>query len=453
MTTASSQGSEGDSSGLAAFASQDFRRYQLARMTVIMGAEAQTIAVAWQVYSITHRALDLGYTGLALFLPGLLFLLPAGHAADRFDRRKIILLCYTLQIVCSGALLAIALEGIRNVNLIYCVLFLIGAGRSFSGPASSALIPHLVPQGHFVNAVTWGAAIFQLANIAGPALGGLLFTLPLRSLGLASLSGAGIVYVFTLLSLVAFLLLVGSLSVRLGRMEHRETSLRVVFAGFRYVLNSPILLGSFSLDLFVVLIGGATALMPIFAQEILHTGPKGLGMLRAAPALGALLISLVLARFPLRRRAGLSLFVCVGLFGIGTIVFGLSRSLPLSLAALAFAGGADMVSVVIRSSVLQLATPPEMRGRVSAVNSLFLGGSNELGEFESGVTAQWLGAVRAAVAGGIGALVITGIGSVLFPRLRRADQLTAEALTRYATDGESSPEDQSETSRRNSESR
>ncbi len=422
--------SEEESSGLAAFASCDFRRYQLARMTVIMGAEAQTIAVAWQVYSITHRALDLGYTGLALFLPGLVFLLPAGHAADRFDRRKIILLCYGLQILCSATLLAIAIKGIRNVFLIYCILFLIGTGRSFSGPASSALVPHLVPQQHFVNAVTWGAAIFQLANIAGPAMGGLLFTLPLQSVGLAGLSGPGIVFIFTLVSLVIFLVLVGSLSVRPGRMEHREASLGVVFAGFRYVLHSPILLGSFTLDLFVVLIGGATALMPIFAREILHTGPNGLGMLRAAPAFGALLISLILARFPLRRRAGLSLFVCVGLFGIGTVIFGLSRSLPLSLAALAFAGGADMVSVVIRSSVLQLATPAEMRGRVSAVNSLFLGGANELGEFESGVTAQWLGAVRAAVVGGIGALVITGIWPALFPGLRGADELTAEALNR-----------------------
>jgi MFS family permease len=425
-------------SGLAAFASRDFRRYQMARMAVIIGAEAQTVAVAWQVYSITHRALDLGYTGLALFFPGLLFLLPSGHVADRFDRRKIILLCYSLQIVCTSVLLTIALLGLKNVWLVYGVLFLIGTGRAFSGPASSALIPHLVPEGHFVNAVTWGSAIFQIANIGGPALGGLLFTLPLASLlgqtvG-GPLAGAGIVYIATLCSLVIFIVLVSSLSVRLGRMEKRDTSLKVIFAGFQYVRRSPILLGSFSLDMFVVLLGGATALMPIFAQEILHTDPKGLGMLRAAPALGALVISLVLARFPLRRRAGLRLFVCVALFGIGTIVFGLSRSLWLSLAALAFAGAADMVSVVIRSSVLQLATPPEMRGRVSAVNSMFLGGANELGEFESGLTAQWLGAVRATVVGGIGALVVTGLWSVLFPGLRNADELTAAALRKEVRD-------------------
>jgi MFS family permease len=415
-------------SGLAAFASRDFRRYQMARMTVIVGAEAQTVAVAWQVYSITHKALDLGYTGLALFLPGLLFLLPSGHVADRYDRRKIILLCYGLQIICTSALLTIAILGLNNVFLIYSVLFLIGTGRSFSGPASSALIPNLVPEGHFVNAVTWGAAIFQLANIGGPALGGLLFTLPLQWLAGGKLTGPGIVYIATLVSLLTFEILIASLSVRLGRMEHRETSLSVVFAGFRYVRNSPMLLGSFSLDLFVVLLGGATALMPIFAQEILHTGPKGLGILRASPAAGALLISLFLARFPLRNKAGKRLFIAVAIFGIATILFGLSRNLAFSIIALAISGAADMISVVIRSSVLQLATPPEMRGRVSAVNSLFLGASNELGEFESGLTAQWMGAVRATVVGGIGALVVTGIWPLIFPDLRKADQLTAKSL-------------------------
>jgi len=237
--------SSGHARGLAAFASRDFRRYQMARMAVIVGAEAQTVAVAWQVYSITHRALDLGYTGLALFAPGLFFLLPAGHVADRYDRRHIILLCYTLQIFCTSALLAIAVAGIRDVRLVYAVLFLIGTGRSFSGPASSALIPHLVPEGHFVNAVTWGAAIFQLANIAGPALGGILFTLPLTHFMGGVFAGAGIVYIATLLSLVSFLVLVGGLSVRLGRMEHRDISLKVVLAGFQYVRRSPILLGSF----------------------------------------------------------------------------------------------------------------------------------------------------------------------------------------------------------------
>ncbi|MGB7546197.1 MAG: MFS transporter, partial [Terracidiphilus sp.] len=384
--------------GMEAFASRDFRRYQLARSAVILGAEAQAVAVAWQVYSITHRALDLGYTGLALFLPGLLFLLPAGHIADRFDRRQVILVCYGMQVFCTLTLIEFARAGMHRVFPIYAVLFMIGTGRAFSGPASSALIPHLVPEKHFVNAVTWGGAIFQFANFTGPALGGLLYTLPLEQLipG-ARLEGAGIVYVFTLVTLAWFLVLVTSLHVRLGRMEHRVASLQVVLAGFRYVWSAQLLLGALSLDLFVVLLGGAVALMPIFASDILHTGPRGLGMLRAAPAVGALTMSLLMARFPISRRAGVKMFICVAIFGAATVIFGLSHSLWLSLAALAVGGAADMISVIIRGSMLQLATPPEMRGRVSAVNSLFIGASNELGEFESGVTAQWWGAVRATL--------------------------------------------------------
>jgi MFS family permease len=414
---------------MEAFASRDFRRYQLARSLVILGAEAQAVAVAWQVYSITHRALDLGYTGLALFLPGLLFLLPAGHAADRFDRRQIILVCYSLQMLCTTALLLFARAGIHRVFPIYAVLFFVGTGRAFSGPASSALIPHLVPEKHFVNAVTWGGAIFQFANITGPALGGLLFTLPLTHwIPGTRLEGGGIVYLFTLSTLVWFLVLVGSLSVRLGRMEHRAASLQVVLAGFRYVWSLPLLLGAFSLDLFVMLLGGAVALMPIFASDILHTGPRGLGMLRAAPALGALTMSLLMARFPLSHQAGKRLFVCVSIFGVATVIFGLSRNLWLSLGALAVSGAADTISVIIRGSLLQLATPPEMRGRVSAVNSLFIGASNELGEFESGLTAQWWGAVRATLVGGIGALVVAAVWAGLFPSLRQVDELTSQAL-------------------------
>jgi MFS family permease len=430
--------------GLEAFASLDFRRYQLARVMAILGAEAQAVAVAWQVYSITHRPLDLGYTGLALFLPGLLFLLPAGHVADRFDRRLVILVCYSLQIFCTAGLLAITFTGTHRVLPIYAVLFLIGTGRSFSGPASSALIPHLVPEKHFVNAVTWGGAIYQFANSSGPALGGILFTLPLthlfpRQAHAHNFAGAGIVYCFTLLSLLWFIILISTLKVRPGRMEHRAASLKVVLAGFQYVRHMPMLLGSFSLDLFVVLLGGAVALMPIFANDILHTGPRGLGLLRAAPAVGALCTSLVLARFPLQRKAGKRLFISVAIFGAATVVFGMSRSLWLSLAALAVLGAADMISVIIRGSLLQLATPPEMRGRVSAVNSLFIGASNELGEFESGLTAQWWGAVRATLIGGIGALVVSGLWSVLFPSLRNADELSSASLRRYAPEPEPQP--------------
>lgn len=411
-------------SGSAAFRSRDFRRYQLARIMAILGSEAQSVAVAWQVYQITHRALDLGYTGLALFLPGLIFILPAGHVADRYDRRSVVLVCYAMQALCTLALFLFAWHRMQNVLIIYAVLFFIGTGRAFSGPASSALLPHLVPKEHFVNAVAWGATIFQIANITGPALGGLLFTLPLHG----RISGAAIVFLFTFFALLWFLALVFSLHVRPGRMEHRAISKDVLLAGFHYVARSRLLLGSISLDLFVVLLGGAVALMPIFAHDILMTGPRGLGMLRAAPAAGALLISIVVLWRPIERRAGIKMFLCVAIFSVATIVFGLSRHLWLSVVALVIVGASDMVSVVIRSSLLQLATPPSMRGRVSAVNSLFIGASNELGEFESGLTAHWFGTVPAVVIGGLGSLVITGLWGILFPALRNADELTPEAL-------------------------
>jgi MFS family permease len=410
----------------AAFAFRDFRRYQLARLMVIMGAEAQAVAVAWQVYEITHRALDLGYTGLVLFIPGLVFLLPAGHVADRYDRRLVILVCYSLQILCTLALLLFALRGLHHVEPIFFVLFLIGTGRAFSGPASSALLPHLVPGEHFVNAITWGATTFQIANIVGPAIGGLLYTLPIHG----RWYGAPIVLLFTLTTCTAFVILIASLHVRPGRMEHRAISAEVILAGFHYVWKSKLLLGSISLDLFVVLLGGATALLPIFAHDLLHTGPQGLGALRAAPALGALTVSMWLTFRPVLQKPGVLMFTGVAIFGAATIVFGLSRNLPLSLAALMVVGASDMVSVVIRSSMLQLATPASMRGRVSAVNSLFVGASNELGEFESGLTSQWWGAVRAVVAGGLASLAVTGLWSVLFPALRRIEELTEESLQR-----------------------
>ena len=323
-----------------------------------------------------------------------------------------------------STLFVFAWIGLRNVLPIYAVLVLIGTGRSFSGPASSALIPHLVPKEHFVNAVTWGATTFQIANISGPAFGGILFTLPLAG----HLHGASLVYLFTMVSLLCYLGLIAQLHVRPGRMEHRAISKDVILAGIHYVTHTPILLGSISLDLFAVLLGGAVALMPIFAEDILHAGPRGLGMLRAAPAIGALTVSIFLTLRPIHRRAGARMLTCVAIFGAATILFGFSKNLALSMLALFVVGASDMVSVVIRSSMLQLATPPEMRGRVSAVNSLFLGASNEFGEFESGLTAQWWGAVRAVVIGGIGSMVVTGLWTALFPALRGADELTAEAL-------------------------
>jgi MFS family permease len=415
----------------SAFKSRDFRLYQAARLMVILGAEAQSVAVAWQVYAITHSALDLGFTGLALFMPGLFLMLAAGHVADRYDRRKIILACYGLQAVCSAVLLwlslsATALKGGR-VWPIYAVLVGIGAGRAFSGPAASAMLPSLVPKEHFVNAVTWGATVFQIANMAGPAVGGLLFTLPLVG-ALAAWNGAPIVYGFTLAMLLGFIVLVGMIRAKMDRTQKKAFSVKTVLAGLEYVWQAKILLGSISLDLFAVLLGGAVALLPIFATDILHAGPRGLGVLRAMPSVGALAVSLLMVVRPIKRRAGKTMLICVGIFGAATVVFGLSKSMWLSMIALVVVGASDMVSVVVRSSVLQLATPPEMRGRVSAVNWLFIGASNEFGEFESGLTAQWWGAVRAVVIGGIGSMVVTASAAGLFPALRNADALTAESL-------------------------
>jgi len=409
-----------------AFQSRDFRLYQTARLLVILGAEAQSVAVAWQVYQITGSALSLGYTGLALFLPGLFFMLPAGHVADRYDKQRVILACYGLQALATVALLWIALHTVTTVVPIYCVLFLIGTGRCFSGPAASAMLPSLVPKEHFVNAVTWGATIYQTANATGPMVGGFLFTMTLAALG--RWRGAPVVYVFTLAMLCGFMVLVSGIEPKPGTGEKKAFDAKTMLAGLKYVAQTKLLLGSISLDLFAVLLGGAVALMPIFAHEVLHAGPKGLGLLRAMPSVGALVVSLTLVFKPIRRRAGKTMMVCVGIFGAATVLFGLSRTMWVSMVALLLVGASDMVSVVIRSSVLQLATPPEMRGRVSAVNWLFIGASNEFGEFESGLTAHWWGAVPAVVVGGIASLVVTAVSAVAFPALRNADQLTAESL-------------------------
>jgi MFS family permease len=414
----------------AAWKYRDFRFYSGARLAGILGAEAQAVGVAWQVYQLTHSALALGTTGLALFLPGIFFVLPAGHTADRFERRTIILICYTVQFLATFALLWLALHGTHSVWWIYGVLFVIGAGRCFSGPAMSALVPMLVPKEHFVNAVTWGATIFQVANATGPMIGGLLFTVVLTGLmhgRFAEFDGAPLVYCFTLVMLLAFIVLFARIHPR-GVAEKKGFTLHTMLAGLRYVARTRLLLGSISLDLFAVLLGGAVSLLPIFAADILHGGPHSLGLLRAMPSLGALVVSLSLALAPIRRNAGRTMLMCVAGFGAATIVFGLSRNIWLSCAALFVTGATDMISVVVRSSILQLATPEAMRGRVSSVSWLFIGASNELGEYESGLTAHWWGAVPAVVIGGIASLTVTALWSVFFPALRQADRLNAEDL-------------------------
>jgi MFS family permease len=415
----------------SAWQSRDFRFYSIARLVGIIGAEAQAVGVAWQVYEITHSALALGYTGLALFLPGLFFVLPSGHIADRYDRRNIILTCYAVQAIATFALLWLSLRGAHNVWAIYAILFVIGAGRCFSGPAASALIPSLVPEKDFVNAVTWGATVFQIANAVGPAIGGLLFTVSLTHVfagRFARFNGAPLVYSFTLLALLLYLAFFSFIK-PYGAAEKRGFTVETILAGLRFVIGTRLLLGSISLDLFAVLLGGAASLMPIFASDVLHSGPNGLGLLRAMPSLGALVVSLMLLAFPIKRRAGKTMLICVGLFGVATVVFGLSRSLLLSCIALVVIGASDMISVVVRSSILQLATPPEMRGRVSSISWLFVGVSNEIGGYESGLTAYWWGAIRAVVVGGVASLAVTGIWSVFFPALRHADKLSVDDLT------------------------
>ena len=417
-------------SSTVAWQSRDFRFYQASRFLGTLGAEAQALAVGWQVYQLTHSALALGYTGLALFLPGVFWVFPAGHTADRYDRRSVVLACYSLQLLANLTLLGFTLHGIPSIWIVYAVLFAIGTARAFAGPAQSALVPTLVPKNHFVNAVTWGASIFQIANALGPMVGGLLFTIPLTRMlfGSSRLLGAPTVYAFTFMTQSLFLFCFSRIRPRPVAGEKKGFTLDTMLAGLRYVLSTRLLLGSISLDLFAVLFGGAVSLMPIFAADVLHRGANGLGLLRAMPSVGALTVSLLLSVRPLKRGAGRTMLLCVGTFGAATVVFGLSRSLLLSCAALLVLGAADMVSVVVRQSVLQLATPAEMRGRVSSVNWLFLGASNELGEYESGLTAHWWGAVRAVVIGGLASMTVTGLWSVFFPALRKADELTAESL-------------------------
>ena len=392
----------------------DLALYQVARFFVVLGLEMQSVAVGWQVYEITRRPLDLGLVGLAQFLPGVFFFLVAGHAADRHDRRKLLNICYVGFILCSAMLFALTIRGSRSVHLIYLVLLLLGLVRCFNWPASRALLPQLVPAEHFSKAVAWNASTFQAATILGPALGGVLY---------AAASGPGVVYgVATVASAIA---LWATLFIRSRSQEWppEEISLHTVMAGFRYVWREKVVLGSISLDMFAVLLGGAVALLPVYASEILKTGPWGLGLLRSAPGVGAAAMAIFLARRPIRKRAGLIMLWCVGGFGVFTILFGVSRSLALSMVALLLVGATDMVSVIIRATLVQFATPDAMRGRVNAVDMLFIGASNELGEFESGLTAHWFGTVPAVVLGGVGTLVVIGLWAWLFPDLRRVDRL------------------------------
>jgi MFS family permease len=404
-----SSGSPGDESVLR---QKPFALYLSARAAATIAFQIQAVAVSWQMYALTGSALYLGLVGLAQFLPMFVLTLPVGHAADRYDRRSIVRLCQLVEGLATLLLAAACFTGRLRQESLLVIVAIIGAARAFEGPSMQSLMPALVSPELFPRAAAWSASAFQVASIVGPALGGLLYA-------------ASPTLVF---AVAAFLYLGSSLLVSLikigGALQKRETAtLGSIFAGITFIRGKQIILGAISLDLFAVLLGGATALLPIYAKDILFTGSLGLGILRSAPAAGALAMSLFLARKPLNRRVGRTMFIAVAIFGLATILFAVSKSFALSLFALVVLGAADVISVVVRQSLVQLQTPDEMRGRVSAVNSMFIGTSNQLGEFESGLTASWFGTVPAVLIGGIGTLVVVALWARLFPELARADKI------------------------------
>ncbi len=371
-----------------------------------------TVAIGWQVYSVRENPLDLGLIGLAEFLPLPLLALPAGHLADRFPRRRIYALMITVDVVVLLALLGVTLSGAEEVWPFFVLAFVMGVGSAFGAPAGRALTPSLVPQEILVSALAQRSIAFQLSLVAGPAAGGLLFAIRpelVYAVGVGlSLSGLACV-----------------LALRSGRepASAEVAGVGEILAGVRLIRRTKVLFGAISLDLFAVLLGGAVALLPIFAKDILEVGPTGLGFLRTAPAIGSFLAALAISRFPIRRHAGPTLFVVVAGFGLCMVAFGLSRVMWLSMLALALGGAFDLVSVVLRSTILPLVTPDELRGRVNAVEMVFISGSNELGAFESGVAAALVGAVPAVVFGGLATIVVAGLWWKLFPSLTRVDRL------------------------------
>jgi len=391
---------------------RDFRLFVVMRVPGILATQIQSVAVGWQVYDITHRPLALGFVGLAQFLPVIGLALVAGHVADRFDRRRILALCLAVQVVCSVLLFGLSRSGSQEAWAIYAVLVLFGAARAFSAPASQALLPTLVPLGLLGKAFAWNSSSFQAATIAGPAIGGLIYAMGAS----AAYAAAGIL---AGLSIVA----VACIRTRPAQMERRAISWESLVAGIRFIRARREILGAISLDLFAVLFGGATALLPVYARDILTIGPLGLGMLRSAPAAGATIVGLILAHRSLGHNTGWTMFAGVVTYGLATITFGLSTNFLLSLLALAVLGAADMVSVFVRQNLVQRTTPDGMRGRVNAVNFVFIGASNELGEMESGLTAAWFGTVEAVVLGGLGTLAVVAIWLWRFPELGRVDRL------------------------------
>jgi MFS family permease len=398
----------------AVLASRDFRAYAAGRFLATLAVQLQGAAVSYQVYAHTRSKIGLAYVGLAQFLPIATLSLAGGQLADRLDRRLILVACDVVFAAAAVGLYLLARSPAPSFGAILVLLALSGAARAFYGPAGSSLLPSLVPREHFPRAVSWHSTLWQIAAIAGPSLAGLLYD---------AMGGPGPVYLAAAALLGVSGLLITGIQARPGRSDRAPATLDTALAGVRYVSRHKIVLGSITLDFFAVFLGGATALLPVYATDVLRVGAHGYGVMRSAPAVGAGITALYLAFSPLGRRAGLKMFAGVAVFGAATVVFGLSRSFPLTVAMLAMLGAADMVSVVVRSTLIQAATPAEMRGRVSAVNMIFVGASNELGEFESGALAEWLGAEASVVLGGVGTLVVVLLWAWRFPALRRVDRL------------------------------
>ncbi|CAG4890549.1 MFS transporter [Paraburkholderia gardini] len=389
-----------------------FQRFWGARVLSSISFQMLAVAIGWHIYAITHSAFALGLVGLAQFLPMFALTLVVGHVADRYDRRRIAAVCQTLEALAAAVFLTGTLGGWLSAPVIYLLAALVGAMRAFESPSISSLLPSVVPRSELPRATAWSTSAGQAAQILGPAAGGLLYGV-----------GPAAVYLASAVAFIAAATLVWSIPLRTKPAARAPVTLESVFSGIAFIRRQPVILGALSLDLFAVLFGGATALLPIFARDVLQTGPLGLGLLRSAPAVGALAGTIWLAHFPLRNRPGAAMFGGVIAFGAATIVFGLSHSFVLSLVSLAVLGASDVISVVVRLSLVQLRTPDEMLGRVSAVNALFIGTSNQLGEFESGVTAGWWGAVPAVLVGGVATIAVALLWMRLFPALAHTETL------------------------------
>jgi MFS family permease len=389
-----------------------FVSYWLALWAVNFAVQIMSVSVGWQVYDITRDPLDLGLVGLVQFLPPLLLVLVTGLVADTFSRRLVVGLCLAVEACAAAALILFTLSDPAEVWPVFIILAVLGTARAFMNPAADALAPNLLPKVAIPHGISLNSMSWQIANICGPVAGGLLY----------GISGS-----FAYATALALLMLSITFVVLIGRVpqlnQAEETSLKTLFAGFDFIRKEKVVLGAISLDLFAVLLGGAVALLPVYARDILDVGPWGLGLLRAAPGIGAVAMALWLAKYGIRDHAGIILFACVAAFGFFTIVFGLSVWVPLSIAALILMGAFDMVSVYIRETLLQLWTPDDVRGRVNAVNRVFIGASNELGEFRAGMVAAWIGAVAAVVAGGAGTIAVAGVWAKWFPQLRTARKL------------------------------